>query len=63
MKQLLKGYNELYKLEIVHRDLKLFNIFVKNGKIKIADFGFASTAQACEKRSEFNVGSPTYMAP
>lgn len=41
MKQLLNGYSELYNLGIVHRDLKLANIFIKKGVVKLADFGFA----------------------
>ena len=42
MKQLIKGYSELYHLGIVHRDLKLANILLKEGIVKIADFGFAT---------------------
>lgn len=41
MKQFLKGYAELYRLKVVHRDLKLANIFVRKGKAILADFGFA----------------------
>lgn len=41
MKQLLNGYQEIYNLKLVHRDLKLANILIKKGKVKIADFGFA----------------------
>jgi serine/threonine-protein kinase ULK/ATG1 len=37
-----KGYAELIKHNIIHRDLKLANILVKNDVFKIADFGFAS---------------------
>jgi serine/threonine protein kinase len=31
----------LAKKNIVHRDLKPANILLKNGQLKIADFGFA----------------------
>lgn len=41
MKQTLNGYKELYRLKIVHRDLKLANLFITKGNVKIADFGFA----------------------
>lgn len=40
MKQLIYGYKELYRLKLIHRDLKLANLFITKGKIKIADFGF-----------------------
>ena len=41
MKQFLKGYSSLYSLQIVHRDLKLANIFIRKGKAILADLGFA----------------------
>lgn len=41
MKQFLKGYGELYGLKVVHRDLKLANIFIRKGKAILADLGFA----------------------
>ena len=44
MKQLLKGYRELYGLRVVHRDLKLANIFIRKGKAILADLGFAIEA-------------------
>ena len=40
MKQVLRGYKELYNLGLIHRDLKLANVFITKGKVKIADFGF-----------------------
>jgi len=41
MKEMLSGYQSLYKHHIIHRDLKPANIFLKNGEVKIADFGFS----------------------
>lgn len=41
MKQLINGCRELNQLGMIHRDLKISNIFVTGGKIKLADFGFA----------------------
>lgn len=37
--QVLRGYNWLYEHGIMHRDLKLENIFIKNKILKIGDFG------------------------
>jgi serine/threonine protein kinase len=47
MKQLLQGYKELFRLKLIHRDLKLANLFITKGKIKIADFGFTVNEQLC----------------
>lgn len=46
---------------IVHRDLKPANIFFNEGKVKIADFGFAIKNADLKKASNYNVGSPVYM--
>lgn len=41
MAQILKGFSSLIRKGIVHRDMKPENILLHNGKLKIADFGFA----------------------
>lgn len=39
--ELLHGFEHLYKHKILHRDLKLANILINDGSVKIADFGFS----------------------
>lgn len=39
--EVYQGIKYLAEQNIVHRDIKIANIFLKNGIAKIADFGFA----------------------
>ncbi len=39
--QIVEGYKNLFEKNIYHRDIKPANILIKNGVIKITDFGFA----------------------
>jgi serine/threonine protein kinase len=39
--QLFEGLRYLKSMDVVHRDFKAANIFLHNGKVKIADFGLA----------------------
>lgn len=48
-------------LNIVHRDLKVSNIFVHKGTYKLGDFGFAIRANQVFK--DIAIGSPVYMSP
>jgi serine/threonine protein kinase len=41
MKDIVSGFIEMAERNFLHRDLKLANIFLSNGKAIIADFGFA----------------------
>lgn len=41
VRDIYEGLRYLAKEGIVHRDLKISNLFMKNGVVKIADFGFA----------------------
>jgi serine/threonine protein kinase len=49
---------------MIHRDLKLANIFASNGVYKIGDFGFGKTLlHEDETISSKLVGTPLYMSP
>ena len=48
---------------ILHRDIKLHNILVKNGKIKLSDFGFAKRIGEKLAVQSRQCGTPATMAP
>lgn len=60
--QLIKGMNCMRSMNIIHRDLKPANIMLKNGNIKIVDFGLARKFYNGELMRTY-VGSPLNMAP
>ena len=62
-KQIINGMKYLYSKNILHRDIKPDNILIKNGIIKIADFGFAKEADKKNTLMETLCGSPLYMSP
>lgn len=47
---------------MTHRDIKLENIIISNGQIKLIDFGFCCCTTPDTKLKIF-CGTPSYMAP
>lgn len=45
IKDVFQGFLYLSDMHIIHRDLKVANVFINNGRAKIADFGFAVYAK------------------
>lgn len=60
MLDIVEGCAYMHNKSIIHRDLKLENIFMRGKRCKIADLGFATHASD-NKLLSINVGSPVYM--
>jgi serine/threonine protein kinase len=54
----------LHEKSIIHRDLKLENIFMtENGQLKIGDLGMAKILAKDDQLVSTRVGTPVYFAP
>jgi non-specific serine/threonine protein kinase/NIMA (never in mitosis gene a)-related kinase len=59
-----KAVEYLHSLNIVHRELKPENFFIKNGIVKLGDFGLSKVlTEATKYMTNEKVGTPCYMAP
>ncbi|RZB39127.1 Pkinase and/or POLO box domain containing protein [Asbolus verrucosus] len=64
MRQILNGVNYLHQRRIIHRDLKLGNLFLNDDlHVKIGDFGLAATIVYEGERKKTLCGTPNYIAP
>ena len=62
--QVAEGLAFAHEHGIVHRDVKPANVMVmKNGLVKITDFGIAQMSSASRTMSGMVMGSPKYMSP
>jgi CHASE2 domain-containing sensor protein/tRNA A-37 threonylcarbamoyl transferase component Bud32 len=49
---------------VIHRDVKPGNIMlIKNGKVKVTDFGIAKAISSTQTKSGIVLGTPNYMSP
>nr|CAG4645429.1 EOG090X03P9 [Lynceus sp. MCZ IZ 141354] len=64
MRQLLLGVNYLHLNKIIHRDLKLGNLFLNDEmELKVGDFGLATRVEYDGERKRTLCGTPNYIAP
>lgn len=68
MDDLLDVLASAHELEIIHRDIKLDNLFLTtDGRLKVLDFGIARMRQHAPKtlhtRTGVALGTPSYMSP
>ena len=63
-KQIAKACEYIHSLKIIHRDLKLANIFLSQDMvIKLGDFGLATKLDFDGERKKTMCGTPNYIAP
>lgn len=61
--QIINGMSALHQQHIIHRDLKLPNIFIHNETLKIGDLGFAKQMKYESELTKTILGTPLTMAP
>ena len=64
-RQILVGLSRLHRAEIIHRDIKPYNILITDeDRVKITDFGLSKLrGEAFQGPPNLRVGSPYYAAP
>lgn len=63
-REVCRALNVAHKLNVVHRDIKPENIMMlKNGHVKLMDFGIAKVHRANATQTGMFMGSPSYMSP
>ena len=54
----------MHKARVIHRDLKIGNIFLShNMQLKLGDFGLSAKLEFAEERKRTVAGTPNYIAP
>ncbi|CAG5112975.1 Oidioi.mRNA.OKI2018_I69.chr2.g7129.t1.cds [Oikopleura dioica] len=63
-RQTLEALNYCHSIGVIHRDLKAGNILLmKDGSVKLTDFGVSALNDNVEQMRETFIGTPYWMAP
>ncbi|XP_012866621.1 PREDICTED: serine/threonine-protein kinase PLK1 [Dipodomys ordii] len=64
LRQIVLGCQYLHRNRVIHRDLKLGNLFLNEDlEVKIGDFGLATRVEYDGERKKTLCGTPNYIAP
>uniref|UniRef100_A0A7S2PIT0 Serine/threonine-protein kinase PLK n=1 Tax=Leptocylindrus danicus TaxID=163516 RepID=A0A7S2PIT0_9STRA len=64
MTQIVTGTKYMHSINVIHRDLKLGNLFLdSNMCVKIGDLGLAAKLDHADERRKTICGTPNYIAP
>lgn len=64
MLEMVEGVRYLHANNVIHRDLKLGNVFLDHGMhVKLGDFGLAAQLAHSGERKRTVCGTPNYIAP
>ncbi|GAM18995.1 hypothetical protein SAMD00019534_021700 [Acytostelium subglobosum LB1] len=61
--QVIQAVRYLHQNKIIHRDLKLGNLFINDMSIKLGDFGLSTRIEHDGERKKTICGTPNYIAP
>ncbi|CAD8141731.1 unnamed protein product [Paramecium octaurelia] len=61
---IIDSLNYLYSKNIIHRDIKLENVLIHNGKYKLSDFGLSKFLSDIDEEPMSSIlGTPCYQSP
>lgn len=64
LSQLVCSLQYLHRHLVIHRDLKLGNLFIdRNMRLKVGDFGLAAKLESPNEKRMTVCGTPNYIAP
>jgi len=64
LSQLVQSVHYMHSINVIHRDLKLGNLFLdKQLRIKVGDLGLATKLSTSDEKRKTICGTPNYIAP